>query len=265
MIERQRMHRDVLARYAGVDHAAHILPEDRVVGELHALRRRFGAAGINDLRHVEALRPLCRRLAARFDQREHIRRALDRRALLLRRQPNEFAHMRRERGGLAGDLSHAAVRGQHARARVVENEGDVVGAEHEIDRNHDRAQPHQRVAQGDKAVRIAGEHRDLVAAPDPARGEARGQPLRDGVKFGIGPADRAAGKAEPARNALGAAPQRVAQRLPAQIGVHGSSPTRARLSLFSAHLLEKVGRRTRDVNQALTQPRAPAAVLRDRL
>ena len=83
--------------------------------------------------------------------------------------------MRRERGGLAPDLRHAAVAGEHARARVVENEGDVVGLQHEIDRHHDRAEPHQRVSQRHEAVRIAGENRDLVAAPDPARGEARGQ------------------------------------------------------------------------------------------
>ena len=37
---------------------------------------------------------------------------------------------------------------------------------------HDRAEPHQRISQRHEAVRVAGENRNLVAAPDPARGEA---------------------------------------------------------------------------------------------
>ena len=53
MVERQGVQRDVVAGNARVDHAADILPEDRVMRQLHPLRPRLGAARIDDLRHVE--------------------------------------------------------------------------------------------------------------------------------------------------------------------------------------------------------------------
>ena len=216
------------------------------MGQLHPLGPRFRAAGVDDLRHVEALRSFARRLPARFHEGVNIRHALDRRALLFRRQPQELAHLLRKRGGLARDLRHAAVRGEHARARMVEDEGDVVGLQHEIDWDHDRAEPHQRVSQCHEAMRIAGENGDLVAAPDPARGEARGEPLGDAVKLGVGPARRPAGEAEPAGNAPRAAPKRIAQRLPPQIGVHRSSLKLARRFPLSARALRIRNRRATD-------------------
>ncbi len=107
---------------------------------------------------------------------------------------------------------------------MVEDEGDVVCLQHEIDRNHDRAETHQRIAQRDEAVRIAREHRDLVAALNSARGKSRGEPFANGVELAIGPAGRAAGEPEPVRDTIRAPPQGVGKSLPPQICVHGSSP-----------------------------------------
>ena len=150
--------------------------------------REFGPARVDDLRQVKALGTVARRLAARFDERMEARHTLGRRTLYLRRQPQKFAEPRRERRGFPRCLRHGAVARKHARGGMVEDEGDVLRLQHEVDRNHDRAEPHQGVAQRDKTVRIAREDRDFVAPPDPTRGEAAGEPFADGVQLPVGPA-----------------------------------------------------------------------------
>ena len=127
-------------------------------------------------------------------------------------------HRRRGRRGLAGDRRHAAVAGEHARAGMVEDEGDVVRLQHEVDRNHHGAEAHERVAQRDEAVGVAREHGDPVAAPDPAAREPRREPLADGVEFARAPARRPAGEAEPVGNALALRRKRVGERLPPEAG-----------------------------------------------
>ena len=229
----------------GVDHAAHVLPEDRVVGELHALRARFRAARVDDLRDVEAVGPVARRLAALFDQRERVRHALDRRRLVLGGQPQQLASTPGAaaaalRATAAMPLSSASMRAP----AVLEDEGDVVRLQHEVDRHHDGAEAHQRVAQRDEAVGVAREHGDPVAPPDPAAREPCRQPLASGVEFAVGPARRPAGETEPVRNALRAAAQRVGERLAPDGRVHGSSLTRA-----ASGACAKVGRTGTAVNR----------------
>ena len=108
---------------------------------------------------------------------------------------------------------------------MVEDEGDLVRLQHEVDRHHDGAEAHQGVAQRDEAVGIARQHGDPVAPPDSAARESRRQPLARGVEGAIAPARRPAGEAEPAGNALRAAAQRVGERLTTERGVHESSLT----------------------------------------
>ena len=178
------------------------------------------------------------------------------RRLLLRRQPQEIGHAGRGRGRFARDLRHAAVRSEHARAGMPEDEGDVVGLKHEVDRDHHRAEAHQRVAQRDEAVGVARERRDPVAAPDPPRREPRRQPLGGRVELAVGPARRAAGEPEPPRRSLGAAAQGVGERLPPETGIHGPSLKVAR---FMGRVAATVGRRIDAVNQALEAAGAAAS------
>ena len=190
---------------------------------------RLRAAGIDDLRDVEAFRPVGRRLAARLDQSEDVDHALGGGRLFFRGQPQELARLRRAHGGGARDLRHSAVRGQHARAGMLEDEGDVVRLQHEVDGDHHGAEPHEGVAQHDEAMGVARKHGDPVAPADAAAREPRREPLGRCVELAVGPARRPAGKTEPVRNPPGAAAQSVGKRLSSRDRVHKSSPKRARL------------------------------------
>jgi hypothetical protein len=89
---------------------------------------------------------------------------------------------------------------------MPEDETHFLGLHHKIDWNHNRAQPHERIAQDDEAVRVAREHRDPVAALNSPRGERSGEPLRQIVKLTVSPSHRVARDAQfvgnPTRYAL---------------------------------------------------------------
>ena len=180
VIERQGVQGQIVGGNAGVDHAAHVLPDQRVVGEHGALGQRFGAAGVDELRQIAA-GELHRRRLGRIGQKlvegDHAGR---RRGLLLRRQPDELAHLGAERGGGARDLGEAGVGREHFGAGVLEDEGRLLRLEHEIDRHQHGAEPRQREPQRREGVGIARQD------GDPRR------PCRRRARQGPRPGDRTA-------------------------------------------------------------------------
>ena len=222
VIERQRMQHQVVAADVGIDQAAHVLPDDRLVGQHRALGRRLGAAGVDDLRQVAAHQLDRRRSGAAGSQFVEGQHVGQRRARLFRGQPEEVAHLRVLRRGGARQFGQAAVGGQQGRAGVAQHVGDFRRPQHEVDGHQHRAQPGQREAQRDEAVRIARQHRDPIPLADAAQRQPGGQPLAEGIKCGIGPAHLAAGDGGLGGKTAGSAMQEVGQGLATDDRIHVS-------------------------------------------
>ena len=81
---------------------------------------------------------------------------------------------------------------EQLRTGVGEDEIDLVGIEHEVDRHQDRADPRHREAQRGEAVRIARQHRDAIALRNAKREQAASEPVADRIHLREGPAHLAA-------------------------------------------------------------------------
>jgi hypothetical protein len=222
VVERQRVQGVVVFGDLGVDHAAHVLPQHRVVREHGALGRRLGAAGVDDLREVVAAqRDLGQRVGAgrEFVEAVHAGHWL---ARVFRGQPEVLLDLGVQRRRRARQLGQPAVGGQGARARVAQDVGHLVGLEHEVDRHHHRAPAGQREAQRGKAVRVARQHGHLVALGHADARQARGQAADQGVELGIGPLRVAADDGGLGGQALRGAAQGVGDGLAADHRVNGS-------------------------------------------
>ena len=144
-----------------------------------------------------------------------------RRGLLLRRQPDELAHLGAERGGGARHLGEAGIGRQHFGAGVLEDEGRLLRLEHEIDRHQHGAEPRQRKAQRREGMAVARQDGDPGTLTNAARGKARGQAIAQRREFRVAPGGVAADDGGLVGKALGAAMQQIRQRLAAKRGVHG--------------------------------------------
>jgi hypothetical protein len=112
---------------------------------------------------------------------------------------------------LGPDRLEAGAHQQRLRAGALEDEGDLVGVEHEVDRHQHRTHARQREADGGESVRIARQDRDAVAEGDAARRQRIGQSRADAVELGISPLHLAAGDGKPVRQALRGAAQDIGQ------------------------------------------------------
>ena len=221
MVQRQGVQRAVGLGDLGVDDAADVLPEHRVVREHGAFGHGLGAAGVDDLRQVLALRgDLGQRVGAGGEVVETVHVG-GRLARVFAGQPEELFDLRFQRRGLARQPGQATVGGECAGARVAQDVRDLFGLEHEVDRHQHRAATGQREAQRGEAVRVARQHGDLVAFAHADLVQPRGQPCDQGVELRVGPARGAAGDGGLGRQAQGGAVQRVGNRLAAHGGRKG--------------------------------------------
>jgi hypothetical protein len=187
VVQRERMQGQVVLGNLGVDDAADVLPQHRVVREHGAFGHRFGAAGVDDLGQVGARQAHFGQgvgAGRQFVEAGHARCGL---AGVLGGQPDEVLHRSIQGCGGTRQFSQAAVGGQRAGARMTQDVGHLVGLEHEVDRHQHCAQPRQRKAQGGKPVRVARQHRHAVALAHPTPGQPGGQARDQGVELGKGP------------------------------------------------------------------------------
>ena len=194
MIERQRMQGEIVRGDLGIDEATDILRDHRVMRQHRALRRGFGAAGVDDLRQIAAARSDIRRRGVRM-RRGHRSAIMPAAGSLglLGRQPDEIAHGGVERGCAArASAARPRVGGEHGCAGVPQDVGDFLGLQHEIDRHQHRAESRQRKPHRDKGVRVARQHRDARALGDAALCQTGGHARADAVELGIGPSGIAA-------------------------------------------------------------------------
>ena len=145
VIERKRVHLDVVGRHPAVDDAAHVLRDDGAAGELHALRPRLGAARVHQPQRIviadDHLRwPVVRVLRPSGDVLPTGRRRLSRQV-----DPAAYAavHAGRDEAHLGGRMQRV-LDDEPGGARVLEDKRDLVGAEHEVDRHHHGAQARER-------------------------------------------------------------------------------------------------------------------------
>src|SRR5215218_2807882 len=114
---------------------------------------------------------------------------------------------------------------QPGRARVLEDEADLLGAEHEVDRHHDGAQAGEREVEHGVLPAVVGEQIDAVALGHAARGERARRAVDRVVELGVGPAQVPVDERELARVAQSGAAQQVAEGVAARTGdviVHGA-------------------------------------------
>ncbi len=221
VVQRQRVQGHVGLGDLGVDDAAHVLPQHRVVREHGALGAGLGAAGVDDLRQVGALQ---RHLGQRLGAGGQVVEAVHGRVGLggvFAGQPDEAFNGRLLRGGGAGQFGQAAVGGQGLGAGVAKDVGHLVGLEHEVDGHQHRAPARDGEAQRREAVRVARQHGHAVAFFHAQVGQAGGQARDEGVEIGVGPAGVAAGDGELVGQAQGGSVQCVGDGLAAHHGCDG--------------------------------------------
>ncbi len=213
--QRHRVQHGVGGGIPGRRHHAHVLRDHRLVRQHCALGQRLGAAGVEDLGQHAAVQFgfRARRIGARLEQRLEGNHALAGLCGYLARQPDELLDGRSFRGRRARQLREARIGAQHARPRVTQDVGQLVGIQHEVDRHQHRAGARDRKAHRDEGMRVAREYRDLVAHADADAAQPPRHAVHDGIKSGIAPAHVAAHHRGTLRHTARAAPQQVPQRL----------------------------------------------------
>ena len=107
--------------------------------------------------------------------------------------------------------------------------GYLLRVEHEIDRHEDGAGPGNGEPERGEGVRVSGEDRHAVSGAHALGGQPVRELVADGVEFGVGPGDIAAGDGRPVGQTGGRSSQQVAERLPVNEGVrHGTANRRLR-------------------------------------
>ena len=248
VVKGQRMQDQVVGGDLGVHRATHVLPQDRVVGQHRALGGGLGAAGVHDLREIAALRASRAERPLEGGELVEARHAGHRIGRVLRRQPDEFAHLGIEARGGERRFRQPAVGREHPRPGMAQDVARFLGLEHEIDRHQHRAQLSEREAQRGEGVGIARQHRDAVAVSDAARRESRREPRAHALEFGVGPGCRPACDRGPLRVARCAAANDVGEGLAADgcvdrghgcllrcIGLFRGSPPRRQFPPRSPH------------------------------
>ena len=141
-------------------------------------------------------------------------------ARVLRRHPNETLDLGVQGGRSLCQFRQATVRGQGLSARMAQDVGHLVGIEHEVDRHHDRTAPCQCKAQGGKSMRVAGQHRHLVALSHAHLGQPCRQSRDQGIELGIGPGGLATDNACFVRQSNCRAAQGIGNGLAAHYGMN---------------------------------------------
>ena len=123
--------------------------------------------------------------------------------------------------GLVDHRSQGVLGDDPGGAGVVEDEGHLVGVEHEVDRHRDRAEPGQGEVDDDELPAVVGEDGDAVAAPDTPGGEGVGGAVDDVVELAerLGPV--APDQRRPVRGARRGAGQQVGEAVAAGGGDRG--------------------------------------------
>ncbi len=185
MIERQGMQHDVVCRHLALDDAAHVLPDHRLVGEHRALRQRLGAAGVDDLRQHRARRPrpASRTCRPSGSVRRSPIRPDGRSAGVSPGSQNMVATLLPRAAAARPVSTKSGPTASSDCARALQDERDLVGIEHEVDRHQHRADPRERKAHRRERVRVARQDRDPVAGADVASPKPSGEPRTDVVRI----------------------------------------------------------------------------------
>ncbi len=224
MIERQRVQHQIVGGDAGVDDAADILRDHRVVRQHRALRQRFRAAGVDDLRELvfrEVRPPAPPAPVSSSVEAEHAGLAL---AFVLRRQPDQpldrgverrarRAPSRRARESVASSRAPACRRMNAASSAFSMK---LIGTS---------TAPSRAIAKriAAKACELRASMATRSPLPTPSRREPRREPQDDVVKLRVSPARLAADDRDLLRRARRAAPHEVVKGLAAGDGRHGVS------------------------------------------
>ena len=101
--------------------------------------------------------------------------------------PDEGRHARGFCGGLFADSGKFPIEAQDSRAGVLQDECNLLGAQHGVDGHENQAARGQRVAQTCKYGAIARDDRDPIPALQPKLGETARHPNRQRMEFPITP------------------------------------------------------------------------------
>ena len=214
MIERQRMQELVVGAHPAVDDAAHVLPHHRFMGQHRALRQRFRAAGVDDLREIAAVDGGLEEGAVGVQKIVEGGDARGRRSPDLRpaarsaSRPRSPWPLRPVPPRRSRDPSPAASRRNSSRMKLISS-----GLSMKLIGTSTAPIRAERKAQGGKGVRIAREHRDAIALADAEPEQTAAEPIADRVHLGKGPAHVAADHGQLVRIALRGAAQEIADRV----------------------------------------------------
>ena len=220
VVKRQRMQGQVIGRNFGINHAADILPQHRIMGQHRALGCGLGAAGVNNLRQIAAGQTdIGQGIGAGCEvvKSEHARSGL---AGIFRGQPDELLHLGVERRSSARQLGQARVSGQGLGACMPQDVGHFFGLEHEIDGHQHRPQARQGKPQSRKAVRVARQHGHPIGGVNAVARQARRESRHQGIELGISPFGLAAANGHLGGHPQSGAAQDIGQSLTANDGMH---------------------------------------------
>ena len=204
VVHRQRVRLDVVGGHLAVDHARHVLADQRPRRQQHALGPRLRAARVHEAqRVVVGHRDLGVVGRARAPPVVHVLpavvvaadpppqgdRVVDR--LLRRGEQRVVGHHRGSPG-------------------VPEDVADLVGVQHEVDRHEHHAELRGGEHQHRERPGVAREQREPVALGEPAGGERARGPVHRGVELGERVALLAVHHGELVGRTLGGAPQEIA-------------------------------------------------------
>jgi len=137
---------------------------------------------------------------------------------------------------------------------VAQDVSDLFGLEHEVDRHHDRAPAGQRKAQRGKTVRVARQHRHLVALGHADAGQACGQARDQRIELGIGPGGSPTNDAGLGGQADRGATQGIGNGLAANDRVNGGGDSVRHVQGSSIDMIGRLNTRPARIPLALPLP-----------
>ena len=214
VIHRQRVQLHVLSGHPAVDHAAHVLADQRAAGQHHALRARLGARGVHQPQRVVIGHRDVRRAGRPL--RGPRRGVLPPRAGSGAGQRYPATHSARDfRAGqrLLRDRGEGILGDHPARPAVAEDERDLACVQHEIDGHEHHAQPGGREDQHRELPAVMRQQREPVTLGQPARSQRVRGPVDRHVKLAVSHPGLARHHRQLLRDPAGCPVQQVAERV----------------------------------------------------
>ena len=187
VVERQRVQVDVVRAVLAVDHAGGVLPQQRPAREQRALGPRLGAGGEHHPDRVVVLDQHFRRRPVVLEPVLQISPAVRNLSAgqphdtLRRDRPAQDRLQGPVRGGHQGVLDHEGLG-----AAALEDERDLVAAEHEVDRHQHDADPRGGEVEHRELPAVVAQQREPVALGQAGVGHRGRGPVDSRVELGEG-------------------------------------------------------------------------------